>query len=63
MPELFEPFFTTKSEGTGLGLWLSRSLLEIDGGTLAYERKSEQTHFIVSLPAPTAPDESDHPYR
>jgi signal transduction histidine kinase len=61
--ELFEPFFTTKAEGTGLGLWLSRSLLEIDAGTLAYERESEQTHFIVSLPALTVQHDSDRPYR
>jgi signal transduction histidine kinase len=61
--ELFEPFFTTKPEGTGLGLWLSRSLLELDAGTLAYERESEQTHFIVTLPAPNAKDDSEHPYR
>lgn len=61
--ELFEPFFTTKAEGTGLGLWLSRSLLEIDAGTLAYERESEQTHFIVSLPAPTVQHDAEHPYR
>jgi signal transduction histidine kinase len=63
MAELFEPFFTTKPEGTGLGLWLSRSLLEVDSGTLAYERKNEQTHFIVSLPAPATQDDPGHPYR
>lgn len=49
--ELFEPFFTTKPDGTGLGLWLSRSLLEVDGGSLVYFRQGAQTHFIVTLPA------------
>jgi PAS domain S-box-containing protein len=32
---IFEPFFTTKTEtGTGLGLWVSRELVEKHGGSL-----------------------------
>jgi signal transduction histidine kinase len=63
LAELFEPFFTTKPEGTGLGLWLSRSLLEIDSGSLAYGRKDDHTLFSVTLPAPTGTHDPDHPYR
>ena len=48
--EIFEPFFTTKPEGTGLGLWLSRSLIEALSGTLDYARVGARTTFRVRLP-------------
>jgi signal transduction histidine kinase len=53
LPELFEPFFTLKPDGTGLGLFLSRSLLEAQGGHLAYARDDGVTRFTVTLPLET----------
>lgn len=34
---LFEPFFTTSTSGTGLGLYISRGLAELNQGNLTYQ--------------------------
>jgi signal transduction histidine kinase len=50
---LFDPFFTTKSpsEGTGLGLYISNSLLEALGGWIEVESKpGKGSMFRVILP-------------
>ncbi len=49
---LFEPFFTTKDEGMGLGLPLSRSIVEAHGGHLRYQaRPGGGSIFTIHLPA------------
>ncbi|WNG37581.1 response regulator [Archangium minus] len=53
MANLFEPFFTTKSEGegTGLGLFICKSILESFGGTITAEsRPGEGTTFRLTMP-------------
>jgi signal transduction histidine kinase len=53
--KLFEPFFTTKgATGTGLGLWVSRELVQKHGGTVRVRSREGEplrgTVFSVFFP-------------
>jgi signal transduction histidine kinase len=51
LDELFEPFFTTKSGGVGLGLVVTKILIEANRGTINVEsKKGGGTTFTLVLP-------------
>jgi two-component system cell cycle sensor histidine kinase/response regulator CckA len=52
MSKLFDPFYTTKPGGLGLGLYITKSIVEEHGGHVdVATRPGEGSAFAVWLPA------------
>lgn len=56
---VFDVFYTTKQagQGTGIGLAICKSIVEMHGGTLSFKSKPGDTTFTVSVPV--SPQRSD----
>lgn len=53
--QIFDLFHTTKSDGMGVGLWLSRAVMENHRGQLTYSNMPEGgARFVMQFPAPLA---------
>ncbi len=51
LPHIFEPFFTTRSDGSGLGLTISRRIIAQHGGTINVESiPGVGTTFVIVFP-------------
>lgn len=49
---IFEPFFTTKPAGTGLGMAISKRIIDEHDGLIAVsESRTEGTEIVITLPA------------
>jgi signal transduction histidine kinase len=55
LPHVIEPYFTTRRAGTGLGLPITRNIIEGLGGTISVAAEHPGTTITIDLPA-TAPD-------
>ncbi|PEO79386.1 PAS domain-containing sensor histidine kinase [Bacillus pseudomycoides] len=47
---IFDPFFSTKDAGTGLGLSVTRKIIQNHNGTLKVSSNENGTTFIISIP-------------
>ena len=51
LKEMFEPFYTTKKDGFGLGLSISKEIIERHGGEIDVVSDMGTVTFIVRLPS------------
>jgi PAS domain S-box-containing protein len=54
---IFEPFFSTKDGGTGLGLYVSKGIVERHGGVLSVHTGAGGCAFTIKLPLKTSSEE------
>jgi signal transduction histidine kinase len=47
---VFEPFVTSKADGVGIGLALTKRIVEDHGGTIGFETSDRGTNFWVEVP-------------
>lgn len=59
LEQIFNPFFTSKSSGTGLGLALSKKVVDAHGGLIeANSTVGEGTEFVLTFPKQLGSDDS-----
>ncbi|WP_410881013.1 sensor histidine kinase [Myroides sp. DW712] len=48
--KIFIPFYTTREDGAGIGLPLSKNIVEMHNGYLTFNRKDDLTYFSLNFP-------------
>ncbi|HOD39174.1 MAG TPA: ATP-binding protein, partial [Candidatus Wallbacteria bacterium] len=50
LSKIFDFYFTTKIEGSGIGLALSKKIIEAHGGDISVKSDKNETCFLISIP-------------
>ncbi|HEX8962242.1 MAG TPA: HAMP domain-containing sensor histidine kinase [Rhodocyclaceae bacterium] len=51
LPRIFEPYFTTKEEGSGIGLYMAKMIIEKNmHGTIEASNRNGGARFVISIP-------------
>ena len=50
LKKVFDPYFTTRSQGTGLGLYMTKMILENMNGSVSAENTGDGARFSLSVP-------------
>ena len=61
LPKIFEPYFTSKSYGTGLGLCITKRIIQAHNGDIYVDSKvAEGTTFTIRLPIEQHKNQTHH---
>lgn len=61
--KIFDPFYTTKLKGTGLGMTISKQIVEAHGGEIRVESlPGYGAKFVITLPDVEMPQDENDPY-
>jgi signal transduction histidine kinase len=50
LEQIFDPFYTTKKQGTGIGLALSKKIIEKHHGSISVQSDNDETTFTLRIP-------------
>ena len=56
LPKIFDPYFTTKDSGSGIGLYMSRMILEHMDGSIEARNASNGAEITITVPLAPNPD-------
>jgi signal transduction histidine kinase len=55
LPKVFDPYFTTKNKGTGIGLYMSKMIMDNMGGNITIKNSEGGAEVLLALPLASNP--------